>query len=153
MHRWRSLLAFLVATFAAAALGSLSMPDAWYAALNKPSFNPPSWIFGPVWTVLYVLIAVAGWRVWKQAGGWCGALSLWLLQLVLNGLWTPLFFSMHRIDLALIDIVALVVVLIATIIAFFKRDRVASWMLVPYLSWVSFATLLTASIYRLNPAG
>ncbi len=153
MHRWKSLLAFLVVTFAAAAIGSLSMPDAWYAALNKPSFNPPNWIFGPVWTVLYVLIAVAGWRIWKQAGGWCVALSLWLLQLILNGLWTPLFFGMHRIDLALIDIAALVLVLIATIVAFFKRDRVAAWMLVPYLSWVSFATLLTASIYRLNPTG
>ena len=151
MRSWKSLLAFLVVTFAAAALGSLSMPDAWYAALNKPSFNPPNWIFGPVWTVLYVLIAVAGWRVWKQAGGWCGALSLWLLQLVLNAMLTPLFFSMHRIDLALIDIAALVLVLIATIVAFFKRDRLAAWMLVPYLSWVSFATLLTASIYRLNP--
>ena len=153
MRHWKSLLAFIVVTFAAAALGSLSMPDAWYAALNKPSFNPPNWIFAPVWTVLYVLIAVAAWRIWKQAHGWCVALSLWLLQLILNGLWTPLFFSMHRIDLALIDIVALLLVLIATIVAFFPRDRVAAWMLVPYLAWVSFATLLTASIFHLNPAG
>ena len=153
MRHWKSLLAFLVVTFAAAALGSLSMPDAWYAALTKPSFNPPNWIFGPVWTVLYALIAFAGWRIWKQAGGWCGALSLWVLQLVLNGLWTPLFFGIHRIDLALLDIATLVLVLIATIIAFFKCDRIAGVVLLPYLAWVSFAILLTVSIYRLNPNG
>lgn len=152
MRHWKSLLVFAAITFATAAIGSMSSPDAWYASLSKPSFNPPNWIFAPVWTVLYVLIALSAWRIWKQAGGWCVALTLWVVQLLLNGMWSPLFFTMHRIDLALLDIVVLLAALIATIAAFHRRDRLAAAMLVPYLAWVSFATLLTFSIFRLNPA-
>jgi tryptophan-rich sensory protein len=150
MRRWKSLAGFIALVAIVAAAGSLSTPDAWYAALAKPSFNPPNWIFAPVWTLLYLGMAVAAWRVYR-IDGWTTALWLWLAQLVVNGLWTPLFFGLHRIDLALADIVVLDLLVIATIVAFVRRDRIAGALLVPYLAWTSFATLLTAAIFRLNP--
>jgi benzodiazapine receptor len=149
MRDWKSLIIFLALTAIVAALGSMWMPDAWYDALRKPSFNPPGWLFAPVWTVLYVLIAIAGWRVYRIAG-WSRPIQLWLVQLILNGLWTPLFFGAHRIDLALVDIVLLVLLVIATIAAFWRIDRIAAYLMIPYLAWISFATLLTASIWQLN---
>lgn len=152
IRRWMALPIFVVVTFAVAAISGLTSPDAWYEALRKPWFNPPAVVFAPVWTVLYLLMAIAAWRVWRQADGWCAALSLWLLQLLLNGTWSPLFFGLHRIDLALLDSVLLLVALVATIVGFHRRDRIAAWLLLPYLAWTSFATLLTFSLLKLNPA-
>ena len=151
MRNWKWLVFFIALVALVAASGSLFMPDAWYAALAKPSFNPPAWLFGPVWTTLYIAMAVAAWRV-HRVTGWGRELWLWLAQLVVNAFWTPLFFGMHRIDLALADIVLLDVLVLATIFAFLRRDRIAGWLLVPYLAWISFATALTFAIWRLNPS-
>ncbi len=130
-------------------IGWLTAPDEWYAQLDKPTFNPPSWVFSPVWTVLYVLIAVAGWRVWRlDRTGF--AMKLWWAQLVLNFLWSPVFFAAHRIDLALAVIVALFVTIIAFIAVVRREDRAAAWLFVPYAVWVAFAMSLNASIFVLN---
>lgn len=147
---WKSLVVFLLLAFAAGACGSLAPPDAWYAALAKPSFNPPNWIFAPVWTALFVLMAVAAWRVYLRTG-LRGAIILWAVQLLCNALWSPLFFGLHSIALALADVVLLLALVLATTIAFFARDRLAGLLMLPYVGWVSFAALLTLAIYRLNP--
>lgn len=132
-------------------IGSLTGPDAWYASLQKPSFNPPNWVFGPVWTVLYVLIAVAGWRVWRH--GDTALQGLWWLQLGLNFLWNPVFFAAHRIDLALV-VIALLLASIAGFMALaFRRDRTSFALFVPYALWVGFASALNAAFHVLNGAG
>lgn len=151
MSTLKSLVPFVLLVAIAAAGGALFPPGEWHAALVKPSFNPPNTVFAPVWTALYVMMAVAAWRVFRREG-WKAPLWLWLVQLVLNAIWTPLFFGLHRIDLALADIVVLDVLVIATTVAFFRRDRLAGWLLVPYLVWILFATALTFAIWRLNPA-
>jgi benzodiazapine receptor len=125
----------------------------WYANLNKPPFNPPNWIFGPVWTTLYIMMGVAAYMVWRK-----GlddkvvriALVCFIVQLFLNGIWTPLFFGLHSPLLGLIDIVLLLNAIIVTIFVFSKISRPAALLLIPYLIWVSFATVLNASIYLLN---
>ncbi len=151
MRGWLGLLVFLVLVAVAAALGAMATPDAWYASLQKPSFNPPSWVFGPAWTLLYILMAVAAWRVYR-VDGWGLAVGLWLIQLVVNAIWSPLFFGMHRVDLALLNIITLDILVIATIVVFFRKDRIAGWLMLPYLGWIAFATTLNAAIWQLNPA-
>lgn len=130
-------------------IGTVSMPDGWFAALQKPSFQPPNWLFGPVWTILYVLIGIAGARLYLHAPQ-SGAMRLWWAQLVLNFLWSPAFFAFHQPALALLVVAALLVVLVALIGSALPRDRIAALLLVPYGLWVSFATLLNAAIVWLN---
>jgi len=149
MRNWKSLLVFLLITVAAAATGTISQPDAWFNALAKPSFMPPTWLFPPVWSLLYFLMAFAAWRVYR-IDGVRAAIVLWFVQLVANAAWTPLFFGLHQIDFALADIVVLIVLIIATTIVFFRRDRVAGVLMIPYLAWVGFATALTFAIWQLN---
>jgi tryptophan-rich sensory protein len=144
-----SLPGFLLLTFAAAAIGSRFRPDAWYAALRKPAFNPPNRVFAPVWTVLYLLMALAAWRVWTAAGP-APALALWAVQLVLNAAWPWLFFGRHRIDAALLDIVALLVLIGATTAAFFAVDAWAGILMLPYFGWVAFAAVLNCALWTLN---
>lgn len=122
----------------------------WFPTLVKPSFNPPSWVFAPVWTLLYIMMGVAAWLVWRQGGDVNFALSLFFIQLALNFLWSFLFFNLHRLDLALIDIAALWMSIAATLFAFWQLDMRAGLLLVPYLAWVSFAGLLNAAFWRLN---
>ena len=130
-------------------IGFLTAPGEWYAQLAKPSFNPPGWIFGPAWTVLYILIAIAGWRVWnRDRAGW--PMKLWWAQLVLNFLWTPIFFSAHQIGLALAVILVLLVAILSFIVTSWRQERAASWMFVPYAAWVAFASTLNGSIFVLN---
>jgi len=146
-----ALIAFLVVVAAVALMGSRFRPDSWFEALRKPSFNPPKAVFAPVWAVLYLAIAVSGWRAWTEGGhAWTSALTLWVIQLVLNGAWSWLFFGRHRIDLALADIIALLVAIIVYIIAVASQSALAAWLFVPYAAWVAFATLLNASILVLN---
>lgn len=130
-------------------IGLFTAPGPWYAALAKPPFNPPNWIFGPVWTALYVCIAVAGWRIWQRDRAGL-AMKLWWLQLVLNFLWSPVFFGMQQIALALVIIVALLLVILSFIGTAWKTDRLSSWLFVPYAMWVAFASLLNGAIWQLN---
>ena len=129
------------------------MPGEWYATLQKPPWNPPSWIFGPVWTALYIMMATAAWLVW-QRGGWAGqrrALTLYLVQLVLNAAWTPLFFGLKLPGFAFAEILLLLGAVIAATVAFRKVHKGAAALLVPYLAWVSFAAVLNFTLWRLNP--
>jgi benzodiazapine receptor len=146
-----SLVVFVLVTFGAAFTGARFSPDAWYRDLAKPSWNPPSWVFAPVWTLLYLGIAVAGWLVWRDAGGaWTPALTLWVAQLAGNALWSWLFFGRHKIAAALVDVSAMWVLIAAFIAVTFDTTRTAAWLFVPYLAWVSFAAILNAKILALN---
>jgi tryptophan-rich sensory protein len=125
----------------------------WYALLKKPSFNPPSWIFAPVWTILYVLIAYGAYRVWRHrndSGEFTATTLLYFVQLVLNFVWPIVFFGMHQLFWALIVILALVLLIILNMVWFSRFSRTGAWLLLPYLLWVSFATVLNLYIYLLN---
>lgn len=130
------------------------MPGDWYASLAKPAWTPPTWVFGPAWTILYAMMAVAAWRLWRRLGARPResrrALVLFAVQLALNLSWTPVFFGMQRPDLALVVIFVLWVAIAATIVAAWKACKTAAALLVPYLAWVTFATALNAAIWRLN---
>lgn len=148
-----SLVGFSLVVFAVAFLGSRFKPGPWHAALVKPAWNPPNWVFAPVWTGLYACIAVAGWLTWRfNGGGWSSALVFWALQLVTNGLWTWLFFGRHRTGLAFADIVATLALIVAFIIAAQADTPVAAMLFWPYAAWVAFAALLNAAIWKLNPS-
>jgi tryptophan-rich sensory protein len=147
------LVGWLVVCFLPASLGAaFFMPGEWYVALKKPAWNPPPWIFGPVWTALYTMMAVAAWLVWKRGGFAArrGPLALFLTQLVLNAAWTPLFFGLHQPGFACAEIVSLWLAIAATLAAFWPLNRVSAWLLAPYLAWVSFAAALNFALWRLN---
>lgn len=147
-----ALVGWIVLTFLASATGAFVSTGGWYAALVKPSWNPPGWLFGPVWTLLYTMMAVAAWQVWRE-GGWKTqkrALSLYLAQWALNALWTPLFFGLHRPGLAFVEILALDMAVLGTLAVFWGVKRLAGALLVPYALWVGFATVLNYTIWRLN---
>ncbi len=148
-HRFSLLLFLALVLGGGLAIGFITAPGAWYSELTKPSFNPPNWIFAPVWTALYVLIAIGGWRVWQRArNGW--SMKLWWAQLSLNFLWSPVFFSAHRVGLALGVILLLLVTILALIVTSRRLDGLASLLFVPYALWVAFASMLNASIFFLN---
>lgn len=130
-------------------LGYANTPGGWYAALNKPDFNPPNAVFAPVWTLLYICIGIAGARTWSHDPR-SPSMAAWFIQIALNFLWSPVFFSMHRIGLALGIIAALLIAIAAFIALRWRRDRVAALLFLPYAAWVGFATVLNWSIYRLN---
>jgi translocator protein len=147
-----ALAVWLALCFGAASLGGIFMPGEWYAVLKKPSWNPPGWIFGPVWAALYTMMAVAAWLVWKR-GGFAAQrkpLALFLTQLVLNATWTPLFFGLHWTGIAFAEIVMLWLAIATTLAAFRPVSPAAAWLLAPYLAWVSFATMLNFALWRLN---
>ena len=154
-HNTGVLVGWLALTFTASMTSVFVSTGGWYAGLVKPSWNPPAWLFGPVWTLLYVMMAVAAWLVW-QRGGWAAQrwpLTLYLSQWALNALWTPLFFGLQRPGLAFAEIIVLAMALLATLIAFWKVRRLAGALLVPYALWVSFAAVLNFTIWRLNTGG
>ncbi len=151
MSRLRGLVVFMVCTAAAAVVGARTEPGEWYASLARPAWTPPGWIFGPVWTTLYLMIAVAGYRVWRREGFGGAAVRLWFLQIVLNGLWSYLFFGRHLLGIAAIEIVVLWLSILACAVRFRRVDPVSSWLFVPYLLWVGFASALTIRIWTLNP--
>jgi len=143
-------IVFFALTFGVAALGAQFLPGPWYEALAKPSWTPPNWLFGPVWTTLYVMIAAAAWLVWQARPHLDHVLGLWAAQLVLNGAWSWLFFGLERPGLAALDIIALLVAIVATAVAFSRVSRVAALLLLPYLAWVGFASALNLAIWSLN---
>ena len=148
------LLGWLLAAFVTAAVGAVASVDAasFYAQLSKPSWAPPAWVFGPVWTVLYGLMGIAAWLVWRSPGPKRAALTLFGAQLVANALWSCLFFAWHRGALAAVEILVLLALIAAMIVAFWRISRLAALLLVPYLLWVSFASVLTWVVWRSNPA-
>lgn len=152
-----ALVGFIVLCFAAAGLGGLWTAPAtsaggWYSQIAKPAWTPPSWLFGPVWTALYLMMAIAAWLVWRQ-GGWAAQgrpLTLFLVQLALNALWSGLFFGLRSPGLGMIEIVFLWLAILLTLLAFLRVTPVAGWMMVPYLLWVTFASALNFAVWRLN---
>lgn len=156
--RWIGLVLFVLICLGAGGLGAVATTpeiDGWYRTVAKPEWNPPDWVFGPVWTTLFVLMGISAWLVWKPAGFKYAAtpLSLFALQLILNVAWSWIFFGLHQIGWAAVEIVILWMAILATTIAFFRRSKSAGWLLVPYLSWVTFASLLNFTIWRLNFGG
>ncbi|MEU4475844.1 TspO/MBR family protein [Micromonospora sp. NPDC023888] len=148
---WWVLVGFAAAVFVAAAIGGLGVQGTTdeYASLRQPDWAPPSWLFGPVWSLLYALVAVAGWLVWRRVG-FSTALWAWTAQLVLNAFWTPLFFGAGRYGLAFAEIVLMWLAIGLTVALFARVSRVAAALLLPYWAWVTFAAALNLSIWQLN---
>lgn len=155
MKRALGLVVSLIVAFAAAAIGAMATQRApeFYGMLSRPSWAPPSSVFGPVWTVLYVLMAIAAWLVWKEKGlgGARIALGVYVVQLALNALWSWLFFAWQRGLLAEIEILILLALIVVTIVTFWRVRPLAGALLLPYLLWVTYATALTFALVRLNP--
>lgn len=146
------LAGWLLLCFLAGAVGAVVEPGIWYEQLAKPTWTPPNWVFPVVWPVLYICMGVAAWLVWKEAGfsGGRDALTLFLVQLALNGLWSWLFFGLHQISTGLADIILLWIMILFTILAFRTHSRLAAWLLVPYLLWTSYAMALNYAIWSMN---
>ena len=149
------LLAFVALCLGISAIGgwiTAGSVATWYRTLQKPLFKPPDWLFGPVWTVLYLMIAVAGWRVWRAQGlgGTRSAMAAYAMQLALNLAWSFLFFGGRLIGVAVAEIVLLLAAIIANAVLFWHIDRVAGWLLAPYAAWVVFAGVLNLALWRLN---
>jgi tryptophan-rich sensory protein len=152
-NKWAVLALLILICLVVGTLGGLSSTTAiedWYRTIAKPSWTPPDAVFGPVWTVLYIMMAVAAWLVWLTRDRTGPALVLFFVQLALNLLWSLLFFTARSPGWALIEAVFLWSAVLATMVAFFNRSRLAGWLFVPYLAWVSFATVLNAAIWWMN---
>jgi len=153
-----SLILWVGISMGAGLIGSLSTATAvptWYADLRKPNWTPPSWIFGPVWTTLYVMMGVAAWLVWRKSGfvGAKAAMWLFFLQLLCNAAWSLIFFGLRSPGLAFAEILLLWGLILATALAFWRHSPIAGALLLPYLAWVTFATALNLAIWRLNLSG
>ena len=148
--KWIALVGFVLFVFGGGTLIGVSVPPGeWYAGLAKPPFNPPNWIFAPVWSVLYLLIAYVGWRLWcRNPAGL--AMQVWFGQLALNFLWMPAFFGLQRPGLALFIVAAMLALIVLFIRLTWNRDRISAICFLPYAAWVAFASLLNLSIWWLN---
>jgi translocator protein len=144
------LVVFLAIVALVSTTGSKFLPGPWYEALAKPAWTPPNWVFPPAWAILYVLIAIAGWRVYERQG-FSRALGVWAIGLLLNGTWSVLMFGQHQIGLAAVDVVLLWMTVLAFIVLNWRKDRIASLLFVPYLAWVTYAAALNIAVYLLNP--
>lgn len=150
---WLGLILWMCLSFTPAWIGAYFPPSQWYADLAQPALTPPGWVFGPVWTMLYLMMGVAAWLVWRRYGlhGAAWPLGLFLVQLVLNACWSYLFFGRQNPGLAFLDILALWLAILATLIAFWRYHRPAGQLLLPYLLWVTFAVYLNLQFWLLNP--
>jgi translocator protein len=152
---WLSLVPFVVVCFVAAGIGSLFTSRSvktWYPQLHRPEWTPPDWIFGPVWTVLYLMMAISAWLVWRSTD-WSSArlaLALFAVQLILNTLWSVVFFGLRKIGAAFGEILLLLTMIVATTVAFQAISLLAAWLLLPYLAWVWFASYLNFRIWQMN---
>lgn len=150
------LILLLLLCFGVAWTGAQVSPgiasSEWYDQLSKPDWNPPGWLFGPVWTALYTMMAFAAWRIWKRLGfsGGRKEISFFGFQLFLNGLWSQLFFNVQNPGLAFAEIILLLAAIIITTVLFFRKDPIAGWLMVPYILWVAFATILNGTIWFIN---
>lgn len=155
VQRWMGLVFFVILCQATGLLGAIATTpqiDAWYSTLDKPSWNPPPWVFGPVWTTLFLFMAISAWIVWQQ-GGFKAArlpLSLFLIQLALNLAWSWIFFYFHAIGWACVELVVLWCAIAGCLITFWPKSKLAAGLLVPYLAWVSFAGVLNFMLWKLN---
>jgi translocator protein len=155
LSKWMSWIVFVAICFGSAAVGSFftaSSVKTWYPGLMKPAGTPPSWVFGPVWSVLYLLMATAVWLVWQERhvrDVWL-PLGLFFGQLVLNAAWSFIFFGLQRPGLALVEILILLLAIVVTTVSFLAHSRPAFWMMTPYLGWVAYATYLNFGLWRLN---
>ena len=154
-HQFIGLVAWFMVSFAASAIGAIasSQAQSFYVQLSQPTWAPPGWLFGPVWTALYVMMAIAAWLVWRRGGFKTNqtALTLFLVQLLLNGLWSWLFFAWQQGALAFVNITLLWLLIAATLLAFWRINKTAGALLIPYLLWVSFASALNYAVWQLNP--
>lgn len=156
MKNWMKLAISMILPLivgAVAGLFTTSEINGWFQTINKPSWQPPNWVFGPVWTALYLLMGIAFYLIWKSNAPKAKkriAIILWIIQLVFNFFWSFIFFKQHQIDWALGEIVVLWFFILLTMVSFSRIRQIAAWLMVPYISWVTFATLLTLTIYQLN---
>lgn len=150
MLRLPSLIVFASLVTVTAGFSAQFQPGAWYEQLTKPAWNPPDWVFAPVWTALYIGIAAAGWLTWRRTQRLEPALLVWMLQLAVNGLWSWLFFGLHEPGVALLDIVLLFGLIVGFIVLARRHSVAASWLFVPYALWVAFAASLNAAIWQAN---
>lgn len=154
MKRWLSLVAFLALVVLVSWWGSRFVPGEWYAGLTKPAWNPPNWLFGPVWSALYVMMAIAAWQVWNaDHPRRILAIAAFVVQLALNGAWSWLFFGLHRPGVAMADLALLIVLVAVTMGLFFSVRRSAGLLLLPYIAWLGFAWFLNVTLWRLNGGG
>lgn len=150
MSRYLPFVVFIaIALGGGTLLGLSNSPGAWYEDLAKPAFNPPGWIFGPVWTVLYILVGIAGALVWKRDPG-SKAVKLWFAQMAVNFAWSPVFFTAHAIGAALAVISVMFVLIVAFIATTWRDERGAALLFLPYAAWVGFATVLNATLWTMN---
>jgi translocator protein len=150
----RPLYFFIAGTLGVGATASFfTQPNipTWYAGLNHPAFAPPNWVFAPVWTTLYIMMAFAAWRVWKQTGTRSLEMTAFFLQLALNFGWSAIFFGLHRIGAAFVEIALLDLVILYTALLFARRDPLAGLLMLPYLAWTGFASVLTYAFWTRNP--
>jgi translocator protein len=151
MRKWLGLVPWIALPLLAGAFGSQFQPGGWYAELEKPAWNPPSWVFGPVWTMLYILMGVAAWLVWERYGAAARlALGLFVVQLVFNAAWSWLFFGLQSPGLAFAEIIVLWLLILATTVLFWRARTAAGVLMLPYVAWVTFAMVLNYTIWRLN---
>ena len=153
--RWIGLVVFVVVCLGVGSLGAVATTpeiQGWYKTLAKPSWNPPDSVFAPVWTTLFIMMGIAAWLVWQRGGLKAAVLplSLFGFQLALNVAWSWIFFGLHQPGWAFVEIIVLWLAILATTVAFFRCSKIAGWLLVPYLAWVSFASVLNFTIWRLN---
>lgn len=149
---WLALPGFILFSFVAASSGAIWPVDGWYFSIERPSWTPPPWLFGPVWSLLYLMIGISAWRVWRIGGFERDRTTLWifLAQWALNFAWTGLFFGLRRPDVALVEITVLVAMIALCAWRFRRHDLAAAVLLLPYLAWVSFATVLNGAFWWLN---
>ena len=153
-RKWLGLVLWIAVAFVPSAMSVFVQPGAWYAGLERPAWTPPSWVFGPVWTVLYLLMGIAAWRVWLTGGFEDRrsrvALMVFLVHLLFNAAWTWLFFGRHMIEAAAVEIMILWIMIAVLTVLFWRRDRIAGGLLVPYVLWVAYATTLNIGFAVLN---
>jgi translocator protein len=147
---WIGLMAWVGVSFVPALVGRWFQPGAWYATLEQPAWAPPNWVFGPVWTALYLSMGLAAWLVWRQRGLDRAAHGIYLVQLTLNAMWSWIFFGLQSPGLAFAEILLLWMAIVATVTLFWRVRPLAGGLLLPYLGWVSFAAVLNGTIWRLN---